>query len=315
MKRIAISLLILACIAVFWGSWDRLAEMTRWFMNIGEIVATVRGYGFWGPAVLFVLFVLQTFFAFIPGQGLMIASGYIYGFTGGILISWISLVAGGQAAFWLARRYGRPFAERWVAAPVLNRWDQSAAGRGVAFYVVSLVMPFFPNDAMCYVAGIGNMSARRFLTANILGRGIASFFTALVGAFGENNPFLIWTAIVVFIVLGIIGLVANKKNSSEHRLKNESERSCHANRIPYSTLSAHDQRSFHRGGTTGGRYGTSRARGPRHLRERQGRILPDNQRSPPHPAPKIFSQSPADRSTLGPVPEKNRSEGIAGFSA
>lgn len=141
----------------------------------------------------------------------MVASGYIYGFSGGILITWISLVLGGQMAFWLARRYGRPFAEKWIAPATLNRWDKSAAGQGVVFYIVTLVMPFFPNDAMCYVAGLGNMSNRRFLLANACGRGIASALTVVVGAFADQIPSLIWIAIVGFIILGIVGWIAARQ--------------------------------------------------------------------------------------------------------
>ena len=141
----------------------------------------------------------------------MVASGYVYGFSGGVMITWVSLVLGGQMAFWLARRYGRPFAEKWITPSILDRWDKSAAGQGVGFYVVTLVMPFFPNDAMCYVAGLGNMSNRRFLIANALGRGIASVLTVVVGAFADQIPSLIWIAIIAFIVLGIVGWIAARR--------------------------------------------------------------------------------------------------------
>ncbi len=141
----------------------------------------------------------------------MVASGYIYGFSGGILITWISLVVGGQMAFWLARRYGRPFAEKWVSTSVLDRWDKSAAGQGIGFYVVTLVMPFFPNDAMCYVAGLGNMPHRRFLIANIMGRGVASLLTVIVGAYADQIPSLVWIFAAGFIVLGIVGWLSARR--------------------------------------------------------------------------------------------------------
>src|SRR5690606_16008234 len=118
--------------------------------------------------------------AFIPGQALMIGSGILYGFFGGFILTWVSLVLGGQIAFWLSRTFGRPFAEKWISAETLDRWDKSAAGQGMTFYVITLVMPFVPNDAMCYVAGLGSMSFKRFLLANMLGRGIASLLTATV---------------------------------------------------------------------------------------------------------------------------------------
>ena len=198
---------------VIWFYRAPLMVSLYWFSDMDAVINSIRGYGLWGPAILFVLFILQTFIAFIPGQALMVSSGYIYGFTGGILITWISLVVGGQAAFWLARRYGRPFAEKWVSASVLDRWDKSAAGQGIGFYSISLVLPLFPNDAMCYVAGLGSMSFRRFLTANILGRGIASFLTVVIGAYSEQIPGLLWMAVIGFILMGIVGWLAIRRYS------------------------------------------------------------------------------------------------------
>jgi uncharacterized membrane protein YdjX (TVP38/TMEM64 family) len=194
-----------------WVFRDPLIASLRWFSDLDAIILSIKGYGAWGPAILFLLFILQTFLAFIPGQALMIASGYIYGFGGGILITWGSLVLGGQAAFWLARRYGRPFAEKFIAPNTLDRWDKSAAGQGILFYIVTLVMPFFPNDAMCYVAGLAKISSRRFLAANLLGRGIASFLTVFVGSFAGRIPWLIWVFVAGFILLGIVGLIAARR--------------------------------------------------------------------------------------------------------
>lgn len=198
-SSIALSLILL------WVYRLPIVESLRWFSNLDAVIESIRGYGYWGPAALFLLFLLQAFIAFIPGQALMIASGYIYGFIGGILITWTSLVLGGQIAFWLSRKFGRPFAEKWIAPATLDRWDKSAAGQGVAFYVITLVMPLIPNDAMCYVAGLGNMEPRRFLLANMLGRGIASILTVTVGAYVNQIPALIWVFLVGFIVLGVAG--------------------------------------------------------------------------------------------------------------
>ena len=157
--------------------------------------------GLWGPLVLTILFVLQVFLAFIPGQALMVACGYLYGFWGGFLLSWLSLVIGGEAAFVLARRCGRTFAEKWIRADILAAWDRKAAGQGTGFYALMLVMPLVPNDAMCYVAGLSRISRIRFTIANLLGRGLACLFTSAVGAFGGSIPWQGW-------VLLIAGLVA-----------------------------------------------------------------------------------------------------------
>ena len=106
-----------------------LMSMMRWFADLKTITADIQHIGIWGPVILFVLFVFQVFIAFIPGQALMVACGYLYGFWGGFLLSWLSLVAGGELAFVLARKYGRPFAEKWISTPTLVKWIKPLRAR------------------------------------------------------------------------------------------------------------------------------------------------------------------------------------------
>ena len=206
-RKLLLILIVVIVLSALWIYREPIGAWLRWFSDLDAVIESIRGYGLWGPAILFLLFILQAFLAFIPGQALMISSGIIYGFAGGFFLTWTSLVIGGQIAFWLSRKFGRPFAEKWIAPDTLNRWDKSAAGQGMAFYVIALVMPFVPNDAMCYVAGLGSISFKRFLLANMLGRGIASLLTATVGANLIEIPALIWVFIVGFVLLGIAGWV------------------------------------------------------------------------------------------------------------
>ena len=214
-RKVLNSSLIVITILTLWVLRAPLASMMHWFSDPHAVTEAVQQSGFWGPTILFVLFVLQVFFAFIPGQALMVASGYIYGFTGGMLITWISLVIGGQAAFWLARHSGRRFAEKWISPAILDRWDKNAGDQGIGFFAITLVLPLFPNDAMCYVAGLGKITSRRFLIANILGRGLASFITVLIGAYGSRIPAAVWVSMAVLIVLGLIcWQIARNRTSS-----------------------------------------------------------------------------------------------------
>jgi uncharacterized membrane protein YdjX (TVP38/TMEM64 family) len=170
--------------------------------------------GIWGPVVLLVLFVLQVFLAFIPGQALMVACGFLYGFWGGFVLSWLSLVAGGELAYLLARKYGRPFAERWIAPDVLSRWDKSAQGQGIGFFAVMLVMPLVPNDAMCYVAGLGSISHRRFSIANLLGRGMACVLTSAAGALGGSLSWQGWAVLILlFVLVGVAWQIGKHCNA------------------------------------------------------------------------------------------------------
>jgi uncharacterized membrane protein YdjX (TVP38/TMEM64 family) len=215
MKKFLAFILVLVITATLWGLHEPIVNTMAWFGNREAVSTSIEQAGVWGPGVLFVLFVLQVFLAFIPGQALMVASGYLYGFWGGFLLSWLSLVAGGEAAYVLARRYGRPFAEQWISPGVLERWNRAAADQGIVFFTISLVMPLVPNDAMCYVAGLGNISRTRFFVANMLGRGMACLITSAIGAFGRNMSWQGWAILVaIFVVVGIVWQIARKRKSS-----------------------------------------------------------------------------------------------------
>ena len=181
--------------------WPQATNIFSIFRDREALIALLRNSGAWGWLALIVLLVLQAFLAFIPGQGLMLASGYIYGFWQGLLLTWLGLTLGGQLSFWLARCYGRPFASRFVSQKVLARWDDIAARQGMGFYIVTLFIPIFPNDAMCFVAGLGDISFRRFLVANMIGRFVATSAMTFVGAYGTQISVAVWVSLIVVLAI------------------------------------------------------------------------------------------------------------------
>jgi len=212
-KLTGIFMLIAGLIALF-GFREDLLRVLSWFGSLEAIATSMEHAGIWAPVVLFILFVLQVFLAFIPGQALMIACGYLYGFWAGFLLSWLSLVVGGEIAYLLARRYGRPFAEKWIAPSVLERWNKAAAGQGIAFFAISLVMPLVPNDAMCYVAGLGTIRRIHFSIANLLGRGMACLVTSAAGAFGGSISWQGWAILIgIFVLIGIVWHLGRQNRS------------------------------------------------------------------------------------------------------
>jgi uncharacterized membrane protein YdjX (TVP38/TMEM64 family) len=218
-------ILFVAALFILWILREPLFSAWEWFSDRDAVTASMNRTGIWSFLILFILFVLQVFLAFIPGQALMVACGYLYGFWGGFLLSWLSLAVGGEAAFALARRYGRSFANKWISSEILARWDKAAEGQGIGFYTLALVLPLIPNDAMCYVAGLGKISQRRFSVANLLGRGIACVVTSWIGAFRPHAPLYVWIILIV-IASGIAGWFMYKKAGSFPDAKNKLANAC-----------------------------------------------------------------------------------------
>jgi uncharacterized membrane protein YdjX (TVP38/TMEM64 family) len=142
----------------------------------------IRATGALAPVVFVVVQALQVLLAPVPGQVLGFVAGYLFGVVSGTLLSVLGATLGGYVAFRLSRRYGRPVAERLVADEAIALFDGFSADHGdVALFVVFLV-PGLPDDAVCFLAGIGDVDTRSFLLASVVGRFPGYFLVALAGA-------------------------------------------------------------------------------------------------------------------------------------
>lgn len=209
---------------LYW--WEQLLDMLSMIGDRDAIVAFLNQFGFLGPIVLSSILGLQVFLAVIPGHAFMVAGGYVYGLVVGALITQTSTVIASQLAFLLSRRYGRPLVDRIAPANVIDHWNKLAERQGGLFFFFSFILPIFPNDLMCFIAGLSVIKPRKFFLANFFGRLPCAIFVTLVGSHGFELPLYFWA----LIVLAIIGLCLIWKNYSavvEKRiLKNKSTSRC-----------------------------------------------------------------------------------------
>lgn len=170
----------------------------------------LQGYGPLGPIVLFILMVAQVFVAVIPGHALMVTAGYVYGPVGlGVVI--LSTILGSQIAFLIARRYGRVLIYKLASPEIIKKWDAAARHQGILFYFFAFVLPIFPSDLMCYVAGLSTISTRRFLVSNILGRSVVAVSITFIGMNGMHPPVWFWVAAILILSAFFASWVIYKK--------------------------------------------------------------------------------------------------------
>jgi uncharacterized membrane protein YdjX (TVP38/TMEM64 family) len=130
----------------------------------------LAAFGAFAPHAFVVLQTLQVLLAPIPGQLLGGVGGYLFGVRAGTAYSLLGVCLGSAAAFVLARRYGRPYVERVTRPEALERWDRFLARNGLAGLFVLFLLPTFPDDLLCFVAGISDLRLRTFLVLVVVGR-------------------------------------------------------------------------------------------------------------------------------------------------
>ncbi|EMA34327.1 TVP38/TMEM64 family protein [Haloarcula japonica] len=130
----------------------------------------LAAFGAFAPHAFVTLQTLQVLLAPIPGQLLGGVGGYLFGVRAGAAYSLLGVCLGSAAAFSLARRYGRPYVERVTRSEMLARWDRFLAQNGLMGLFVLFLLPTFPDDLLCFVAGISDLRLRTFLVLVAVGR-------------------------------------------------------------------------------------------------------------------------------------------------
>jgi len=212
MKNLKVlTILILAALTLI--HLDQIADYLKIITDQELVSDYLQGFGPLGPAMLFVLLIAQVFVAVIPGHALMVTAGYVYGNLG-LAVVILSTVLGSQIAFFIARKYGRDLIYKLASPEIIDKWDKTARHQGIIFYFFSFVLPIFPSDLMCYVAGLATIPPRRFFVANVLGRTCCAVFVTLIGIYGMHPPVWFWVVAVIGISSFFAGWAIYKKQNS-----------------------------------------------------------------------------------------------------
>jgi uncharacterized membrane protein YdjX (TVP38/TMEM64 family) len=158
--------------------------------------ARLSGLGAFAPAAFVALQAGQVVVAPIPGQVLGGAAGYLFGAVPGAVYSLVGVLIGSAMVFGLSRRYGRPYVEQVVHDRTLAKWDRFHHRTGPAGLFVLFLLPTFPDDLLCFVAGLSDLRASTFLALVAVGRAPSFVAVAYAGTRLSDGRFL-ETAVVV----------------------------------------------------------------------------------------------------------------------
>ena len=161
LMRLGTVLFFAALVLLCWRAW-RLGL----FKSPDTLQAFIASYGVGAPLIFLLLQVLQILMAFIPGGMLLTGGVVIFGPWLGLLYNCIGTALGSCLNFWLAKRWGQPLVHHLLEDAAREKylgWLEEGK-KFDRLFAVAILLPFFPDDALCLIAGLSPMGWRRFLT-------------------------------------------------------------------------------------------------------------------------------------------------------
>lgn len=196
LKWILIALAIVALIVLYF--WLEHTGRLGIFSSKEEFREWLAQFGVWAPTIFVLLQVAQVVVAFIPGEVTSAAAGIMFGFWGGVALNILGITIGSIVAFAIARRLGRPAVEKLAGGGgVVEKYLDTVNRHSVWLLFTMFLLPFFPKDALCYVAGLTGIAWPVFILISFIGRLPGQVVNTLVGAGTLTVPIWGWAIIIV----------------------------------------------------------------------------------------------------------------------
>ncbi len=161
-------ILLLFCLVVLF-----ILQRTGFF-NVIQDENSLREYlqtkGAWMPVVYTVLQYLQVVILPIPSVVSTVAGVALFGPLWTMVYSLIGVLLGSFTAFWIGRKFGSRAVAWMIGADTLEKWQKKLKGKDNLLLTLMFILPVFPDDVLCFVAGLSSMSLQYFIVMIIISR-------------------------------------------------------------------------------------------------------------------------------------------------
>lgn len=211
-RRVMLAVTLLLVLVVLIGGVQLIGPTT--LVEPAWVRRFIERAGPFAPIAFVGLQALQVIVAPIPGQLLAGVGGYLFGVLVGAAYSLLGVVIGSYIVFFAARQYGRPVIARLLSADTYERFERFGAANGSLALFVFFLLPVFPDDALCVVAGVWEIRPRTFGVLLIVGRAPSFLAAAYAGTSVYQGAFE-----RLGILMGAIALLAMVVHVGHRRIE------------------------------------------------------------------------------------------------
>ena len=202
--------LLTGLIIVFAVIWlFNVSGLGKKFGDTESFRKTISGYGLFAVPAFILLQILQVVLLPVPGVVAVAAGVYMFGRLLGWLYSVIGIFSGSVIAYDIGRRFGHKAVCWLVGEKVLYKSINAIKGKDKIALFTMFLLPCFPDDVLCFAAGIMGVEKKSFILLTLTARTF-SIFTVAALADGKIIPYntvggiICWGVLIVLAVFSAI---------------------------------------------------------------------------------------------------------------
>ena len=164
---------------------------------MGEYIARCAP---WSHLAYFGIQLVSVVVAPIPSNLTAAAGAYLFGLWPSFLLTWGAVALGSAIVFGLARALGQQFAGQFVSEKLSGKYLDVIRRKRDVFLALAFLFPFFPDDILCILAGLTDISFKRFFLLAAIFRPWGLLAACMVGSATVSIP---WWGMALLGGLGL----------------------------------------------------------------------------------------------------------------
>lgn len=221
--RLAICLIV--CLLIISGIF--FAVCATGFIKDMTSIEALREYiessGNWAVWVFILFQFLQVVILPIPSTVTVMAGVALFGPLKCSIFSFIGIFIGSVLAFGIGRWLGYKVVSWIVGKEDLDKWLKKIKGKDYLILSIMFLLPLFPDDVLCFIAGLSSMTWGYFLVMIFVTRALSITLSAY--SF-DTIPFTTWWgilcwALIISAVLALFWLVCKYSDKIDWFIKNK----------------------------------------------------------------------------------------------
>lgn len=168
--------------------------------------------GSWMPLAYILFQYLQVVILPIPAVVSTGAGVALFGPFYAMLYSLVGIVLGSLTAFFIGRKLGVKAVSWIIGEDTLEKWQTKLKGKDNLVLTMMFLLPLFPDDVLCFIAGLSSMTSKYFCIMICISR-ILSVSTTCYSLdlipFNTLWGLAIWAVIVIAVVTVFLYLYRN----------------------------------------------------------------------------------------------------------
>lgn len=194
---VVLSLVAFATLTVYLLKITGLSEKIN---SIEELRAYVSSFGYMAVVIYIIMNILQVVVLPIPGFIAVGTGVALFGPLKTAIYSFIGITLGSLIAFFIGRILGYKVVRWLVGKETLDKWLKKVKNKDKVVLTFMFLFPFFPDDVLCFIAGLSTMSTEYFIVMIIICR-IISVIVTSYSINGSIIPFNTWWGIMIWGVI------------------------------------------------------------------------------------------------------------------